>query len=326
MGRAGRTEPGVCYHMYSKDDFDNQMKKYPKPEIKSINLSEPSLRLLNIKTINNIDNLAKVYSEFIEEPKYKFINSAIIELTQLGAIENGNITKLGSMMAELNIDPMLASSLVFSKIYKCSNEMVNLISILDTIKNNLNSLFILPKKTNDKSKKHIEKIFNDAKNKFKHKYGDHLSILNIFKEFKNTDNNKLKDWAFKHFINLSKLRTANKQSRKIRYTVNKVMPREFEINNIGLDFNENIMNQHVDDRILSCLIIGHRINTATKYDKHYKTKYSGELNVRISRNSYLNTDKNLPKDVVFSELFMSMGKIELNIVSKVPSDIAKILK
>jgi superfamily II DNA/RNA helicase len=39
MGRAGRTQPGICYHLYTEDKF-NKLDNYPNPSIKLNNLNE----------------------------------------------------------------------------------------------------------------------------------------------------------------------------------------------------------------------------------------------------------------------------------------------
>jgi superfamily II DNA/RNA helicase len=38
MGRAGRTQPGICYHLYTLDKF-NSLEKYPLPDIATSNLN-----------------------------------------------------------------------------------------------------------------------------------------------------------------------------------------------------------------------------------------------------------------------------------------------
>ena len=47
MGRSGRTEPGVCYHLYT-EDFFNRMKKFPEPDIRKQDITDECLKLLNI--------------------------------------------------------------------------------------------------------------------------------------------------------------------------------------------------------------------------------------------------------------------------------------
>ena len=335
MGRAGRTEPGVCYHLYTKELFENGMKKFPEPDIRVSNLSEPTLRLLTLPKFNNINDLKTAYSEFIEPPQQNYIDSAIVELTQLGAIENDKITKLGKLMEKTNMSPMQSLSVIFSKAYKCSNEVINILSLLDAIKTNIGSLFTNPTnmiKDGDKKRKELLKEkYDNARKKFKHKYGDHHTLLNIFTKFvklyEKNNYQKLKEWAYKHFIKLDPLIKAYKYSKKYRRNIRRVIPKDFKLNDIDLTFNEKIMNQESTDRVLACLIIGHRINIAVNRRRDlYKTSYSNGINIRLDRNSFLRFNKKLPKDVFYSELFISMGKADLNIVSKIPKKMIKIIE
>ncbi len=46
-GRAGRTAPGRCYCMYSKDDFDNKMPPYSEPAVLKMNCDSFFLNILS---------------------------------------------------------------------------------------------------------------------------------------------------------------------------------------------------------------------------------------------------------------------------------------
>lgn len=52
-------------------------------------------------------------------------------LNYLGALDDdGNITTLGSVMAEFPLDPQLAKMLIISPDFKCSNEILTITSML----------------------------------------------------------------------------------------------------------------------------------------------------------------------------------------------------
>ncbi len=340
MGRAGRTEPGICYHFYTKNDFENEMKKFPQPDIRVSDLSGPSLKLMSLDAITDVKHLLKIYSEFIEPPMENYIRTGINQLVQLGAIELNGITKLGKLMANINLDPMPALFVIMGKIYNCAYELINLVAMLDAIKMNMNSLFTSPKyllkgKENDKQKynkmlKQLEDKFNKEKSKFKHKYGDHISLINLFDTFnemyeKNADNwQNQKEWANKRFIKLGALIKAKKYSQKLRRSLWRNIPKDFNASDIDIDFNPQILKMPVEDRVMICLLIGYQLNKAVKKNKNsYKTKY--EHNIQIDKNSFLQLNKTLPTNVIYSELFISMGRSELNIVSRIPSTLLDML-
>jgi pre-mRNA-splicing factor ATP-dependent RNA helicase DHX15/PRP43 len=52
-------------------------------------------------------------------------------LNYLGALDDdGNLTQLGSMMAEFPLDPPLCKMLIESPKYNCSNEILSIVSLL----------------------------------------------------------------------------------------------------------------------------------------------------------------------------------------------------
>jgi len=338
MGRAGRTGPGICYHFYTKDDFETGMEKFPQPDIRTSDLSAPSLRLMSTGTINNVEKLIKTYTEFIEPPKEIYIKSAINDLIQLGAISLGGITPLGKLMAEVNLDPMPALSVIIAKIYNCSNELINILSVLDAIKLNMNGLFNNPTNilksgvTDEKYKQTLESRYNKAKSSFRHKYGDHISILNIYNKFndifdKHVDKpDYIDDWIASKFLKLDPLMKARLYAEKLRRGVKAVIPQNLKADEIGLQYNENIAWLDIPDRVMTCLALGFKLNRAFIIkDDMYRTKYS-EGRIRIDRKSFLMMSKSLPTEVVYSELFVSMGRSDLNIVSEIPDKIYELIK
>ena len=165
-----------------------------------------------------------------------------------------------------------------------------IVSLLEATNNNMGKIFAKPPE--DKKEEHKR-----AKDKFKHKYGDHLSILNIMQQFKKQKKeDKKKDWCFKNFLNYKNLTKALKNSYRLQ-------------NNPLNESKQN--NMKIDDRILFCLSKGLETKTANlESNNFYKTKYTNKT--KISRQSYIK--KNV-SNIIFNELFIQNDK-ELNIVSK----------
>ena len=54
-------------------------------------------------------------------------------LNYLGALDDdGNLTELGSMMAEFPLDPQLAKMLLYSPQLSCSNEILSVVAVRAT--------------------------------------------------------------------------------------------------------------------------------------------------------------------------------------------------
>lgn len=326
MGRAGRTSPGICYHLYTKNEFDNEMEKFPQPDIRVSNLDTPSLKLMNTGIINDVQTLIKTYSQFIEPPKELYIRSAINDLIHLGVIDLDGITPLGKLISDMNLDIMPAICIIIAKMYNCLDEVITILSVLDSIKYNISNLFIRPKDLT----KSDEQQFTKAKKSFIHKYGDHLSILNVFNDFNKIYEkyiNKpefIDDWISAKFLKRDPLLKAIHYSAKLRNNIKTLLPDKLNYNDLSLKYNDDVHLLTLDNRIILSFTIGFNLNIGfINKNDIYRTKYSDNY-IRINRNSFINIiNENLPNEVTYCELFTSMGRSELNIVSKIPKKIYK---
>lgn len=72
--------------------------------------------------------------------------------------------------------------------------------------------------------------------------------------------------------------------------------------------------------------MGYRLNTAVRKDNSYNTQILKDSNIKINRFSFLTLKDKQPKNVMYNELFISMGKSELGIVSKLSKNIIKLFQ
>lgn len=324
MGRAGRTEPGICYHLYTKTDFEDGMEKFPQPDIRISDISDECLKLLQADNIQTTDNLKNVLEQFIEPPKKEYVDTALTTLMQLGATEDSKITKLGVLMSNIATNNIMASSaIIFGKMYNCSREIMKIISMIDAIKINLRELFYV---RTDIDEKKAMKIIDDTRKKFSRKCSDHLSLLDIYEEFFNQyKKDNAKQWVRKYSFKFDTLIKAKETYERMKIQVNNLIKEQLDPKNIDLEYNDDIAKLDLEDRILCCLVIGFRTNIAIKRpDGTYRTKYSDE-NYKMNRQSFTSFCANQPKHVFYHELFISMGRAELNLVSRISDKITEIL-
>jgi HrpA-like RNA helicase len=189
-GRAGRTQPGACFHLYSEKEM-KKMQLYPTPDIQKSNLTSYFLDLMRLDYIKNLGDLRHLLSEFISPPVKSFVNDALKTLKTLKCItdttNDSQITHIGKLVSQFRaIKPQMARSIIASFHYRCSKEVIKIITLLILSDGRIDSLF-LPfrpdkkknKANNDKEKKKYEIL----KKKFKHPTGDLLSLLNIYNLF-----------------------------------------------------------------------------------------------------------------------------------------------
>ena len=82
-GRAGRETSGVCYRLFTEEQFD-ELKEMTTPEIQRCNLASVILQLmaLGVADVLNFD--------FLDRPQQDAIENALEQLVVLGALRKGS--------------------------------------------------------------------------------------------------------------------------------------------------------------------------------------------------------------------------------------------
>lgn len=336
MGRAGRTESGYCYHLYTKEDFDKNMERFPEPTIRVSDITSESLKFLAIPEIESFTNLLDVYSKFIEPPKEIYIRSAHKQLVDFNMLKDDKITHLGLLTNDLNLEAPFAIACIAGKKLRCLNEIVSIYSCLEAGKNNINEYFNFPKelvKINDnmtpeeisKKKSQIESLkkkFEKAKSKFNSKYGDLTSLLKIFIEvYKryivegHRFGDKTHDICYKYFLNPSVwIKACQLYDRYLRNIRNVLR---------NIEENKDLINIEMAARINACYYLGFRHNTVKAEKNGYTNKRTGLTNIKLNENSFNNSDI-LDKELYYIELIRNFGKYEISVTSKISQTILKI--
>jgi len=165
-GRAGRTKPGKCFRLYTEKAYKTEMQENTYPEILRSNLGSIVLQLKKL----GIHDL--VHFDFMDPPAPETLMRALELLNYLGALDDeGELTELGAVMAEFPLDPQLAKMLIASCDYNCSNEALSITAMLS-----VPQCFVRPPDS--------KKFADEAKMRFAHIDGDHLTLLNVYHAFK----------------------------------------------------------------------------------------------------------------------------------------------
>ncbi|KAI5963496.1 uncharacterized protein KGF55_002376 [Candida pseudojiufengensis] len=205
-GRAGRTNAGVAYRLYTERAVDPQnMYEQPIPEIQRTNLSNTMLLLKSLK-INDINNFP-----FLDPPPKDLLNCSLYDLWAIGAIDNlGELTKLGLDMIQFPIEPTLAKLILLSckDEFHCSEEILTIVGMLS-----VPNIFQRSKERGSEADKAREKfIINDS---------DHLTLLNIYNQWETHSNkvgnsySKLNLWCESNFLQMRSLVRAKEVKRQL---------------------------------------------------------------------------------------------------------------
>jgi pre-mRNA-splicing factor ATP-dependent RNA helicase DHX15/PRP43 len=196
-GRAGRTRPGKCFRLYTKDAFESDLVDTSYPEILRSNLGNVVLHLYML----GIDDL--VHFDFMDPPAPETLMRALELLNYLGALDDdGNLTDMGRQMAEFPLEPEKAACLIHSPSFGCSNEILSIMAMLSAAQN----CFLRPK---DRKKE-----ANAARDKFAHPDGDQLTLLNVYHAFKENER-RAPAWCSENFLNSRSLKSADSVRRQL---------------------------------------------------------------------------------------------------------------
>lgn len=202
-GRAGRVCPGKCFRLYTLWSFQNELEDILVPEIQRSNLNSIVLQLKCI----GIDDL--IGFDYMDAPNHEMLMKALQQLYMLNAInKDGKLTRTGKKMSEFPLDPCMAKCLIESEKYKCVDQMISIASLISAGGN----IFFRPK----------DKLLHAdaARMAFQRPGGDHLSLLNVYNQWVET--NYSDQFCREQYIQpkvLKKVRDIREQLQGICYTV-----------------------------------------------------------------------------------------------------------
>ncbi|MDG1818645.1 MAG: ATP-dependent RNA helicase HrpA [Porticoccaceae bacterium] len=117
-GRCGRVSEGVCYRLYSEDDFQGR-SEFTDPEIVRTNLAAVILQMLHLK-IGDIRSFP-----FVDAPDHRMISDGFKLLEELQVVTtNGKLTALGKRIVHIPLDPRFARMLLEAAKNGCLSEVM----------------------------------------------------------------------------------------------------------------------------------------------------------------------------------------------------------
>lgn len=180
-GRAGRNRPGICFRLYTREEFNTEFEENTQPEIQRLNLANVVLLLKTMK-INDVINF-----EYIDRPPTEVLLFAIEQLTALGALDkSGDLTHLGRRMAEFPLEPKMSKSIIDSESYGCSEEILSIMSMLSVN----GSIFFKPKDRVVHAEASRKSFFSVT--------GDHLMLLKVYNDWAASSYSK--QWCYEKFV------------------------------------------------------------------------------------------------------------------------------
>ncbi|KAJ1347611.1 Pfam:DUF1605, partial [Parelaphostrongylus tenuis] len=203
-GRAGRTGPGVCYRLYSQEQYD-KMNDFTPSEINRVALHEMALRMISLNL-----GLDPQTFPFIERPEEEKLNEALDTLKFQGVLHPGHgnrLTALGNVIAKLPVDVAIAKMLVLGCVF-------NQIDVILTVAAGLS----VQSPFTNRSYRDLQVV--ERRGRLTSSMGDPFTLIEIFREWvlQKSYTGRGRRWAVENGIDehriyeISKLRS---QYRKI---------------------------------------------------------------------------------------------------------------
>eukprot|EP01018_Ginkgo_biloba_P025644 Gb_33245 [translate_table: standard] len=163
-GRAGRVQPGICYHLYPRLIYD-AMPQYQLPEILRTPLEGLCLQIKSLR----FRDIAAFLSKALQPPEPLAVQNAVDLLKTIGALdEKEELTSLGCHLSTLPLDPKVGKMLLMGVVFQCLSPALTIAAALAH-----RDPFVLPidkKKEADEAKRSFAGDSNS----------DHIALLRAF--------------------------------------------------------------------------------------------------------------------------------------------------
>ena len=306
-GRTGRTGPGTCFNLFTKDEYE-KFREYAITPITTEDISVPLMFFLSRDNlISHIDfpisykninkqkkgSLTQFLNSLIEIPSIDTIKHTINRFIALKIIDvkknKGTITDLGRGIAQFEMIPELGVMIISGYNHRCRDDIINLAVILDITEYRMDNIFekFRPSSKDPTIKSAEKKKYDKVKSKWINSMGDHFSLIDIYNNFYSYKYDTIdrktgqiirnkkgdaKQWCRENFLHFKTLDKVRDKARQINQNFGKVMRifREKHPMNAPTYIFTDIPPKISDKRnenILKAIFDGFYINLLKKVDK-----------------------------------------------------------
>ncbi|KNA19941.1 hypothetical protein SOVF_056430 isoform B [Spinacia oleracea] len=201
-GRAGRVQPGECYHLYPRCVYD-AFTEYQLPEILRTPLQSLCLQIKSLK----LSSISEFLSRALQSPELLAVQKAIEYLKVIGALDaNENLTALGRYLTMLPMEPKLGKMLVLGAIFCCLDPVLTIVAGLS-----VRDPFLTPMDKKD--------LAEAAKAQFSRDFSDHLALVRAYDGWKSAEKEYGGyDYCWKNFLSIQSMKAIDSLRREF-YTL-----------------------------------------------------------------------------------------------------------
>lgn len=190
-GRAGRVQPGECYHLYPRCVYD-AFADYQLPELLRTPLQSLCLQIKSLK----LGSISEFLARALQPPEPLSVQNAVEYLKIIGALdENEDLTVLGYNLSMLPVEPKLGKMLILGAIFSCLDPIMTVVAGLS-----IRDPFLMPFDKKD--------LAESAKAQFSaDEYSDHLALIRAYEGWKDAEKEQSGyEYCWKNFLSAQTLK------------------------------------------------------------------------------------------------------------------------
>ncbi|XP_042504462.1 DExH-box ATP-dependent RNA helicase DExH3-like isoform X1 [Macadamia integrifolia] len=198
-GRAGRVQPGECYHLYPRCVYD-AFADYQLPELLRTPLQSLCLQIKSLQ----LGSISEFLSRALQSPELLSVQNAIEYLKIIGALdENENLTILGRHLSMHPVEPKLGKMLIYGAIFNCLDPILTVVAGLS-----VRDPFLTPF---DK-----KELAEAARAQFSARdYSDHLALVRAYEGWRDAEREQSGyEYCWKNFLSAQTLKAIDSLRRQ----------------------------------------------------------------------------------------------------------------
>ncbi|KAF8660647.1 hypothetical protein HU200_057557 [Digitaria exilis] len=226
-GRAGRVQPGECYHLYPRCVYD-AFADYQLPELLRTPLNSLCLQIKSLQ----VGSIGEFLSAALQPPEPLAVQNAVEFLKMIGALDgNENLTDLGRYLSMLPVDPKLGKMLIMGAVFRCIDPVLTVVAGLS-----VRDPFLLPQDKKD--------LAGSAKSRFSAKdYSDHMALVRAYEGWKDAEREgSAYEYCWRNFLSAQTLQAIHSLRKQFSYILKDsgLIDTDANINN-SLSHNQSLV-------------------------------------------------------------------------------------